>query len=194
MKFKPSKNIYSYIELFSEIIRVSKGDFEYGHRAIKFLLYSGQITKSIINDRVRYIVNVGMLELPIIRIQIVCNYVSKTTRYKKYPDRFGELRIFVYTKRPLKYGTKNERFNFFEGELKKVEASLFPSFLIAVEKKSAERVIGFEDTEITQKMFEDEKGIIDKIMGICRIIKDNVTLVYRFGKNGEYKIIERIET
>ncbi|MEM1544434.1 MAG: hypothetical protein QW795_07105, partial [Candidatus Bathyarchaeia archaeon] len=115
-------------------------------------------------------------------------------RYKKYPDRFGELRIFVYTKRPLKYGTKNERFNFFEGELKKVEASLFPSFLIAVEKKSAERVIGFEDTEITQKMFEDEKGIIDKIMGICRIIKDNVTLVYRFGKNGEYKIIERIET
>ncbi|MEM0324796.1 MAG: hypothetical protein QXW35_02750 [Candidatus Aenigmatarchaeota archaeon] len=193
MKFKPSKKVYSYRELFSEIISVTKGDFEYSHRAIRFLLDSGQIRREIVDEKIRYFINFEIIELPVIRIQIVCNYVAKTEKRLRYPERFGEIRIFVYTKRPLKYGFRNERFEFFRNELENVERNLFFSLAIAVKMGSAERVIGFEDTEITQKMFEEEKGVIDKILGIARIVKRNKILVYRFEKNGEYKIIERTE-
>jgi len=191
MRHTPLKTQYRYRELFGEIISVLGYDFEGAHRAIRFLLDSAQIERVIINNRTYYRVLSIPLDLPIIRIEIVFNYVSKKET-KGYPTKFGEIRVFVYTLRPLKYGFRRDRYDIFFKEALEVE-KLFPSFIDAMNKGIAKRDIGFEDTEISEKMFEEEKGVLDDMSALGIVRKEGVTYIYRIKKkDGKWEIVERI--
>jgi len=191
MRFTPTRTQYRYRELFGEIVSILGYDFEGAHRAIRFLLDSAQIERVVINNRTYYRVLSIPLDLPIIRIQIVFNYVSLKGS-KGYPTNFGEIRVFVYTLRPLKYGLRRDRYNTFFSEALKVE-QLFPSFIDAVNKGIAKRDVGFEDTEISEKMFEEEKGVLDDMSALVIVRKEGVTYIYRIKKKDDkWEIVERI--
>jgi len=191
MRHTPLRIQYRYRELFGEIIRILRYDFEGAHRAIRFLLDSKQVERVIIAGKIFYRVLSIPLELPIIRIEIVFNYISKKET-KGYPTKFGEIRVFVYTLRPLKYGLRRDRYEIFFKEALEVE-KLFPSFIDAMNKGIVKRDIGFEDTEISEKMFEEEKGVLDEMNALGIVRKEGVTYIYRIKKKeGKWEIVERI--
>lgn len=187
MEIKLSKNRYRYYELFGEILRITKGDLEYGHRAIRHLILTGQIQRRIWRRKIRYFVLYEKIEVPYIRIQYVRNYTQKKTL--KYPEEFGEIRVFVYTLRPLKFGRRADRYDYFKKIVDEVEEKVMFSFKDAVLKQAAYPKDGFEDREVLQIEYYREKEEFEKHGIIIELEKIFIfTYVYKKDKYFVFEI------
>lgn len=169
MELLVSKRNFSYRELFGLILRNVSRDFYYAHNAIRYLRWTGQVAREIVNNRVVYRVLVpnNVLRLPVFRYQYVWEYTNETHK-EKTPYYFAELRVFIYTYSPLSYGrTDFEREKFLRNMLFKFE-NMFPSLLSATGKGSAKRIdTGFEGEMVDQD--EAEGYAHDVIYGYGRV-------------------------
>ena len=155
---------YRYHELFGIILRATKGDFLYGHAAIRYLLETGQLERIIRPYGVRYIPTKDVLDLPVFRLQKARHYIALVR--KRTPETFCESRVFVYTFRPLDYGrTFSERSDNFSEELDSLE-EYFWSLPTAISLGKARGVdLAFEEDlvdedEVAGYTFDDLYAVV----------------------------------